>query len=291
MEHKSGITGVSWDNKKAKWQSKIMLKRVAYSLGSYATIEEARIAREQAEERIADGTFLDWYERRMNRPRYEDLTGQRFGRLIAVTNVSKKGKARWICTCDCGNEVSVAAHHLKSGGTRSCGCLHSEVISTDLAGRRFGWLLVLERTEKRSNSGSTIWKCQCDCGNIVEVDRLCLTRANTKSCGCRMHTLQFVDGTYVARIQDHRIRKNNTSGYTGVYWNKHSSKWTAMIKFKGKQYYLGYFENISEAVAARKHAEEQLHGPFLKWYEEYIKGLKESRQGGCSGNSHSSFCN
>ena len=57
-----------------------------------------------------------------------DLVGQRFGRLIVLGRAtSKNNSPRWLCKCDCGNETIVYANALKSGKTRSCGCLHSEV--------------------------------------------------------------------------------------------------------------------------------------------------------------------
>lgn len=54
-----------------------------------------------------------------NQP-HEDLTGQRFGRLIAKQYV-KRGK--WICQCDCGNETIALAGDLKRNKRKSCGCL------------------------------------------------------------------------------------------------------------------------------------------------------------------------
>uniref|UniRef100_A0A7C9NUW7 Uncharacterized protein n=1 Tax=Muribaculaceae bacterium Z82 TaxID=2304548 RepID=A0A7C9NUW7_9BACT len=53
----------------------------------------------------------------------------------------------------------------------------------DLAGQRFGRLVALEPTEKRSD-GSVVWRCQCDCGKVVEVNAHRLRKGNTKSCGC-----------------------------------------------------------------------------------------------------------
>lgn len=52
------------------------------------------------------------------------LSGQRFGRLVAVQAVlASSGDSRWLCQCDCGADHVVAARHLKSGRTQSCGCL------------------------------------------------------------------------------------------------------------------------------------------------------------------------
>lgn len=59
----------------------------------------------------------------------KDLTGQRFGRLIAIRPVSKKHKGNsviWHCHCDCGNEIETRAYSLVNGDTLSCGCLTKE---------------------------------------------------------------------------------------------------------------------------------------------------------------------
>lgn len=49
---------------------------------------------------------------------------------------------------------------------------------------------------------------------------------------------------------------NNTSGYTGVVWDKRKQKWTARINYNGKQINLGRFVNTQDAVIARKAAEK-----------------------------------
>lgn len=53
-----------------------------------------------------------------------DLTGQRFGRLVVVSRAenTKRGQARWVCQCDCGNITEVKGGALRSGATKSCGC-------------------------------------------------------------------------------------------------------------------------------------------------------------------------
>ena len=57
-----------------------------------------------------------------------DLTGQRFGRLTVVKRAvnTKNGKAQWVCKCDCGNYNVVQSYDLRSGNTKSCGCLNAE---------------------------------------------------------------------------------------------------------------------------------------------------------------------
>ena len=56
-----------------------------------------------------------------------DLTGQRFGRLIAIepAEKSKSGRTRWLCRCDCGCETIVQTTNLTNGHTQSCGCINS----------------------------------------------------------------------------------------------------------------------------------------------------------------------
>lgn len=60
----------------------------------------------------------------------KDLTGKRFGRLVATKwlRISPTSKMSiWLCCCDCGNEKEIQIGNLTSGHTRSCGCLNSEM--------------------------------------------------------------------------------------------------------------------------------------------------------------------
>lgn len=54
-----------------------------------------------------------------------DITGYRFGRLVVLSREGsdKDHHATWQCLCDCGNTLTVSGHSLRSGNTRSCGCL------------------------------------------------------------------------------------------------------------------------------------------------------------------------
>jgi len=67
--------------------------------------------------------------------KFEDLTGQRFGRLTVI----KQGEyyicpangyryVQWFCKCDCGNERTVRTCALRSGDTQSCGCIAKEIL-------------------------------------------------------------------------------------------------------------------------------------------------------------------
>lgn len=58
----------------------------------------------------------------------ENLVGREFGRLRVTAEAEANGsQRRWLCACSCGNRKSVLQTALKSGATRSCGCLRAEV--------------------------------------------------------------------------------------------------------------------------------------------------------------------
>jgi hypothetical protein len=66
------------------------------------------------------------------------------------------------------------------------------------------------------------------------------------------------------------IQSNNTSGITGVYWNK--EKWNAIIIKNRKRIYLGSFINKDDAIKARLEAEKKYFGEFAPQkhlYEQY----------------------
>ena len=54
----------------------------------------------------------------------------------------------------------------------------------DMTGEKYGRLTVLERVPNLPNSRVTRWKCICECGNIVEVNRNNLLHKRVSSCGC-----------------------------------------------------------------------------------------------------------
>ena len=63
-------------------------------------------------------------------PRKNDLTGKRFGSLVAVRVAGKKnGTYVWECLCDCGNIVHAVGCDLTRGHTKSCGCLRRAKIT------------------------------------------------------------------------------------------------------------------------------------------------------------------
>lgn len=76
---------------------------------------------------------------------FVDLTGQTFGRWTVVRRgedkVSATGRrnVRWVCRCTCGNEMQVQGSNLKSGCSKSCGCLRRQRYSSRTFGGNPNW--------------------------------------------------------------------------------------------------------------------------------------------------------
>ena len=76
-----------------------------------------------------------------NNIKYTDITGLQFGRLTVICKAKKDSRAAfWLCECQCGKRITVKGSSLRSGHTKSCGCLHDELSS--------------ERTIERNSSHS-----------------------------------------------------------------------------------------------------------------------------------------
>jgi len=68
--------------------------------------------------------------KRSGTPRHKDRRGERYGRLVAIefAGRNKWGGTLWECRCDCGKTVTTKLNSLLRGDTKSCGCLHSEIV-------------------------------------------------------------------------------------------------------------------------------------------------------------------
>lgn len=203
-----------------------------------------------------------------------DLSGKRFGMLVAIepTRERKYNSVVWRCKCDCGNEAFVRADYLREWRFSSCGCNKVK----DISGKRYGRLVAIKPTEKRSKSGGVIWECLCDCGEKSFASENSLENGSTQSCGCRSKEAwgrakkafdenELVEGTALCNLNN-KIRVDNTSGCKGVYWVERVHMWRVVITFQKKTYNIGYFKDYEKAVAARKEAEEKYFSPILEKY-------------------------
>lgn len=129
-----------------------------------------------------------------------DLTGKSFGRLTVIRyDHSEHDGAHWLCKCDCGKEKVAAGYSLRSGNTKSCGCLNSEASRAklekarearkakprkDLTGQRFGRLVVLGLADVPDRKGFIFWRVRCDCGTEKVIMQNNIIYGQTRSCGC-----------------------------------------------------------------------------------------------------------
>ena len=145
----------------------------------------------------------------------KDLSGQTFGKLTVVNfaGSSKRGHAKWLCKCECGNEKAIFGGHLTSGSTKSCGCITRPF--KDLTGQTFGKLTVV-KFAGRDKCGNREWLCKCECGNEKDIVGGHLTSGSTKSCGCRA-------GSKHRQLREKGIftKRTNKYGYVIMHYPEH----------------------------------------------------------------------
>ena len=115
----------------------------------------------------------------------KDLRGQRFGDVIVLYRIKNEYSTgtKWRCQCDCGNFVDFTSRSLHYNKNLNCGCKKKKYQKVKI-GEKYGFLTVIEKTNKRRQSdGSILYKCKCDCGNIVELAQDGLLRGTNQSCG------------------------------------------------------------------------------------------------------------
>jgi len=209
-----------------------------------------------------------------------DLTNQKFGKLTVIKFLGddEYGNKQWLCKCDCGVEKSILSGSFKRGLTKSCGCLHKEIMKEVKTTHGYAnknnksveyltWASMLDRCRNKNNKsyknygGRGIEVCDRwtnsfenfleDMGkrpsNKHSIDRINVND-NYEPNNCRWAT------TYEQSI-NRRMFKNNKSGYVGVFWNKKNKNWNSKITVNKVQINLGSFKNLDDAINIRKEAE------------------------------------
>lgn len=170
--------------------------------------------------------------------RFRDLTGERFGRLLVVKNISKT-PTKWECLCNCGNTTVVLLGNLQKGYTKSCGCLSKELASER---KKHGmidspeyksWTCIKQRCfydgspNYKNYGGRGISMSpeyaedfrvflqevgeQPKDGKKYSIDRL------DNNIGYVKGNMRWVEDKFQSR--NRRITSANTSGTNAVYWN------------------------------------------------------------------------
>lgn len=209
-----------------------------------------------------------------------DESGKRYNKLLVKSYSHYDSKSQvtyWNCICDCGNECKVRGSNLRTGRSKSCGCLSKAALELRTKHeksytREYGiWASMIQRctNPKSTNfdyyggSGIKISKSWIESFENFFADMgeapadTSLDRIDFKGDYCK-ENCRWVDKSMQQFNQ--KIRVTNTSGKTGVSFMKSKGKWRARISTETREIHLGLFESFEEAVAAREKAELEIYG-------------------------------
>lgn len=205
------------------------------------------------------------------------LEGQRYGKLVVLKEAepiySKTGKMirRWECQCDCGNTTVVRHGDLRSGRTVSCGCYNYEkesVLKTHGYSRTKLYDVYIKMKSRCNNpddknyadyGGRGIkvckewnespksfieWALNNGYKEKLSIDRINVN-GNYEPGNCR-----WTDSE--TQCLNQRIRKDNKTGYKGIYIDK--GVYRVQIRRNKKRYYLGSYKTLPEAIKALEEA-------------------------------------
>ena len=123
-------------------------------------------------------------------PKLINEIGNTYGYLTVIDSVKENNRTKWICRCKCGKEVIALGNTLRSGNTKSCGCMKAErmynnhkKVQEEMIGKTYGFLQVLDFGEDGKRDRHM--KCKClSCNRIKEVRAADLKSGKIISCGC-----------------------------------------------------------------------------------------------------------
>jgi hypothetical protein len=226
----------------------------------------------------------------------EDLTGRVFDRLIVIKQaedyIDKKGKhySQWNCICSCGTSTIVRGSDIKKGKTHSCGCFNRDRIieyNTTVKKKYNDYEVQEDYVIMYTSKNEPFYVDLEDFWKVKDIYWYKDDKGYIKSSNISLHRLIMgnPDGFEVDHIHGHltrddnrkenlrlatpsqntinsRLRSDNASGVTGVYWYPKYNKWAASISINKKQIGLGYFKKFEDAVEARRNAENQYYGEW-----------------------------
>ena len=235
----------------------------------------------------------------------QDLTGQTFGQLTVICQaedyINPKGEHRsqWLCECNCEahNQIIVQGSKLKSGWTRSCGCLqkatvvqmfrkhntYSEKLTDEHGEYYIGYTINTNAPFYFDAEDFDKVDQYCWCEDAKSTENYRNLRAYNPATQKTIKLHQVVAGKYYDHIdrnpfnnrkynlrkataaenaRNRSLSKNNTSGIIGVIIDSRSGSWRARIKLDGKLVHLGSFKNKEDAIKTRLAAELKYFGEF-----------------------------
>lgn len=191
------------------------------------------------------------------------LVGEPYKRRTSGESTRLRLYALYECQY-CKKEFEAQVSNIKNGGTKSCGCLRRDM--QGLRQNRFysTWHSMKSRCinvnnkEYKNYGGRGITVCKEWLSSATFIDWCESTHPNIKGM-----TLDRIDNDkgyspdncrwadIITQAHNQRMKKNNTSGFVGIYWNNKNSNWRTFIHFNKVRFNIGSFHTIEEAVLAR----------------------------------------
>lgn len=118
-----------------------------------------------------------------------NMIGKKYGKLTVIEQHGseihgKSAQPVYLCQCKCGNKIKVLGRNIRSGNTKSCGCLNHRSQTIDITGKVFGYLKVKELFGNNKYQ-NPMWKCLClRCNEEKVIAGGHLKSGATRSCGC-----------------------------------------------------------------------------------------------------------
>lgn len=224
--------------------------------------------------------------------KFEDLIGRRYGELTVIKHIgiNKYCTHQWLCKCDCGNICKATTSALNYGKKNCADRIHffkpNKVEFDDncayiyVSGRTEPAIIDKEDYDKVKNyhwnnekySKYTFAKKQKNNKiQIIRIHRLIIgledenmqvDHINGNTLDNRKCNLRIV--TQRQNSYNHKVRKNNKYGVTGIHLIKSNNTWNARIVKNGKEISLGCYKNFDDAVKARKEAEIKYFGEYRR---------------------------
>lgn len=219
---------------------------------------------------------------------YKDISGQKFGKLSVLSKSERPSCDSgifWDCKCDCGNDITVLGSSLRNGNTKSCGCFKSETAKKTHTKHGYTknhnaipiydvWYAMKHRCFNKNNpeyhryGGRGIMVCDewFDSATFINwafsngYERGLTLERKDNDGNYEPDNCQWTDR--VSQQRNMGIFSNNSTGYKGVSFHNQTKKYRAYITINYKQIYLGLFDTIEDAIAARRIAEKKY------WHKE-----------------------